>query len=183
MSAAASALRPRPPPGGNRSSRSLSGGGSAELLEQLDERRALGLRESTRRQIHRRLVARECLGRLLFARRRQPNDASPSVARVGLARDQAAGRQPRPRHVSTDHDPLFRFHRWLAHLLRIRHPHLYIRGFSLPPLCCSRSSSILAPRASNVSGYSDSTLSSVRVARALYFAAFPVSPIFCESRK
>src|SRR5207245_10895819 len=91
MSAAASALRPRPPPGGNRSSRSLSGGGSAELLEQLDERRALGLRESTRRQIHRRLVARECLCRLLFARRRQPNDSSPPFARVGPARDQAAG--------------------------------------------------------------------------------------------
>jgi transposase InsO family protein len=24
--------------------------------------------------------------------------------------------QPRPKHISTDHDPLFRFHRWLANL-------------------------------------------------------------------
>ena len=24
--------------------------------------------------------------------------------------------QPLPKHVSTDHDPLFRFHRWLANL-------------------------------------------------------------------
>src|SRR5438477_4639437 len=65
--------------------------GSAELLEQLDERGALGLREPTRGQIHRRLVNGEYLGCLLFARRRQPNDASPSVARVRLARDQATG--------------------------------------------------------------------------------------------
>jgi transposase InsO family protein len=28
----------------------------------------------------------------------------------------ALASQPRPRHLSTDHDPLFRFHRWLAHL-------------------------------------------------------------------
>jgi putative transposase len=28
----------------------------------------------------------------------------------------AASGQPRPKHVSTDHDPLFRFHRWLANL-------------------------------------------------------------------
>src|SRR5437870_6365359 len=68
----------------------LTPGGKAELLEQLNERRALGFREPTRRQIHRRLVTGEYLGRLLFARRRQPNYASPSVAWVGLARDQAA---------------------------------------------------------------------------------------------
>ena len=68
----------------------LRRGGKAELLEQLDERRALGLRERTRRQIHRRLVTGEYLGCLLFARRRQPDDASPSVGRVGLACDQAA---------------------------------------------------------------------------------------------
>src|SRR5437016_614177 len=68
----------------------LRPGGSAELLEQLNERRALGLRKPARRQIHRRLVTSETLGRLLFARRRQPNDASPSVARVGLAPDEAA---------------------------------------------------------------------------------------------
>src|SRR5882672_11881270 len=67
----------------------LSPGGSAELLEQPNERRTLGLGKPTRRQVHRRLVTGEYLGRLLFARRRQPNDASPSVARVGLARDQA----------------------------------------------------------------------------------------------
>src|SRR5438034_7358792 len=65
-------------------------GRSAELLEQLNERRALGFREPTRCQIHRRLVTGEYFGRLLFARRRQPNDASPSVARVGLARDEVA---------------------------------------------------------------------------------------------
>jgi len=28
----------------------------------------------------------------------------------------ATARQPLPKHVSTDHDPLFRFHRWLANL-------------------------------------------------------------------
>ncbi len=30
--------------------------------------------------------------------------------------NQALAGQPRPRHISTDHDPLFRFHRWLANL-------------------------------------------------------------------
>src|SRR5438034_11835995 len=74
--------------------RRSSPGGGAELLEQLNERCALGLREPTRRQIHRRLVTGEYPGRLLFACRRQPNDASPSVARVGLARDQAARLEP-----------------------------------------------------------------------------------------
>src|SRR5438132_12241180 len=69
----------------------LSPGGSAELLEQPNERRALGLRKPTRRQVHRHLVNGEYLGRLLFARRRQPNDASPPVAWVSLARHQAAG--------------------------------------------------------------------------------------------
>ena len=29
--------------------------------------------------------------------------------------DATAG-QPKPKHLSTDHDPLFRFHRWLANL-------------------------------------------------------------------
>ena len=28
----------------------------------------------------------------------------------------AAAGQPLPRHLSTDHDPMFRFHRWLANL-------------------------------------------------------------------
>jgi hypothetical protein len=28
----------------------------------------------------------------------------------------AIARQSPPKHVSTDHDPLFRFHRWLANL-------------------------------------------------------------------
>ncbi len=28
----------------------------------------------------------------------------------------AVANQPRPKHLSTDHDPLFRFHRWLANL-------------------------------------------------------------------
>jgi len=28
----------------------------------------------------------------------------------------AVAGQPRPKHLSTDHDPLFRFHRWLANL-------------------------------------------------------------------
>ncbi len=28
----------------------------------------------------------------------------------------ATAGQPRPKHISTDHDPLFRFHRWLANL-------------------------------------------------------------------
>jgi hypothetical protein len=28
----------------------------------------------------------------------------------------AVSGQPLPKHVSTDHDPLFRFHRWLANL-------------------------------------------------------------------
>jgi transposase InsO family protein len=28
----------------------------------------------------------------------------------------AIAQQPLPKHVSTDHDPLFRFHRWLANL-------------------------------------------------------------------
>ena len=28
----------------------------------------------------------------------------------------AVAGQPRPKHISTDHDPLFRFHRWLANL-------------------------------------------------------------------
>src|SRR5438445_12263983 len=69
----------------------LSSGGSAKLLEQINERRALGLREPTRRQVHRRLVTGEYFGRLPFARRRQPNDASPSVGGVGLAGNQAAG--------------------------------------------------------------------------------------------
>ena len=66
-----------------------SHGGRSELLEQPNKRRALGLGEPTRCQIHHRLVTGEYPGRLLFARRRQPNDASPSVARMGLARDQA----------------------------------------------------------------------------------------------
>src|SRR5437588_8829512 len=65
-------------------------GGSAELLEQRNERRALGLREPTRCQIHRRLVTGENFGRQLFARCRQAHDASPSVTRVGLACDEAA---------------------------------------------------------------------------------------------
>src|SRR5258707_13163698 len=69
----------------------LSPGRSAEPLEQLNEGRALGLRETTRGRIHRCLVNAEYLGGLPFAHRRQPHDASPSVARVGLARDQAAG--------------------------------------------------------------------------------------------
>jgi transposase InsO family protein len=30
--------------------------------------------------------------------------------------NQAVAGQPRPKHLSTDHDPLFRFHRWLANL-------------------------------------------------------------------
>ena len=30
--------------------------------------------------------------------------------------NQAVPGQPRPNHISTDHDPLFRFHRWLANL-------------------------------------------------------------------
>jgi len=30
--------------------------------------------------------------------------------------NRATAAQPRPKHVSTDHDPLFRFHRWLANL-------------------------------------------------------------------
>jgi transposase InsO family protein len=30
--------------------------------------------------------------------------------------NQAVAGPPRPKHVSTDHDPLFRFHRWLANL-------------------------------------------------------------------
>src|SRR5437667_2423138 len=57
--------------------RCSSPGGRAELLEQLNQRRALVLREPTRRQIHYRLVNGEYPGRLLFARGRQPNDASP----------------------------------------------------------------------------------------------------------
>ena len=28
----------------------------------------------------------------------------------------ATAGQPKPKHLSTDHDPLFRFHRWLANL-------------------------------------------------------------------
>src|SRR4030095_558769 len=68
-----------------------SPGRSAELPEQLNERRALGLRETTRGRIHRRLVNGEYLGGLLFSRRRQPNNASPSVARVGLAGDETQG--------------------------------------------------------------------------------------------
>src|SRR5205814_463284 len=68
----------------------VSPGGRAELLDQLDERRALLLGEAARGQIHDRLVKGEYPGRLLFAGGRQPNDASPSIGRVGLARDQAA---------------------------------------------------------------------------------------------
>jgi putative transposase len=30
--------------------------------------------------------------------------------------NQTVAGQPRPKHLSTDHDPLFRFHRWLANL-------------------------------------------------------------------
>ncbi len=30
--------------------------------------------------------------------------------------NRAISRQPLPKHISTDHDPLFRFHRWLANL-------------------------------------------------------------------
>lgn len=30
--------------------------------------------------------------------------------------NQAVAGQPRPKHLSTDHDPLFRFHRWLLSL-------------------------------------------------------------------
>jgi putative transposase len=37
----------------------------------------------------------------------------PSVCRMFQS---ATARQPLSRHVSTDHDPLFRFHRWLANL-------------------------------------------------------------------
>ena len=33
--------------------------------------------------------------------------------------NRAIARQPLPKHISTDHDPLFRFHRWLANL-RVR---------------------------------------------------------------
>jgi hypothetical protein len=33
----------------------------------------------------------------------------------------AAGR-PKPKYLSTDHDPLFRFHRWLANLRVSRPP-------------------------------------------------------------
>src|SRR5437870_2490842 len=65
-------------------------GRSAQLLEQLNERRALGFREPARRQIHRRLVTGETFCRLFFARRCQPDDASPSVARVSLSCDEAA---------------------------------------------------------------------------------------------
>src|SRR2546427_9963015 len=72
----------------------LSPGGRAQLLEQLNEHRALVLREPTRRQIHHRLVTGEYPSRVLFARGRQPNDASPSVARLGLACDQAAPLEP-----------------------------------------------------------------------------------------
>ena len=32
----------------------------------------------------------------------------------------ASAGQPRPRHLSSDHDPLFRFHRWLANLRVIK---------------------------------------------------------------
>jgi transposase InsO family protein len=41
-----------------------------------------------------------------------------SIDGVSVCRmfNHALASQPRPRHVSTDHDPLFRFHRWLTHL-------------------------------------------------------------------
>src|SRR2546423_1261381 len=71
-----------------------SSDGRAELLEQRDQRRALALREPTGGPIHHRLVTGEYPGRVLFARRRQPNDASPPVARVGLACDQSARLEP-----------------------------------------------------------------------------------------
>ena len=40
---------------------------------------------------------------------------SESVCR--MFNDASAG-QPRPKHLSTDHDPLFRFHRWPLRFLR-----------------------------------------------------------------
>jgi len=44
-----------------------------------------------------------------------------SIVGVSVCRifNHAVAGRPPPRHVSTDHDPLFRFHRWLANL-RIR---------------------------------------------------------------
>src|SRR3979490_3240270 len=75
-------------------------GGSAELLEQLNEHCALGLREPTRRQIHRSFVTGEYLGCLLCSPRRQPNDAGPPTALVALARHQASG--PESIHRSGD---------------------------------------------------------------------------------
>ena len=47
---------------------------------------------------------------------------------LGMCRmfNHAIAGHPRPKHVSTDHDPLFRFHRWLANLrvleIAVSHP-------------------------------------------------------------
>ena len=70
----------------------------AELLEELDEREALGLREPARCRIHQAFVTREELDRLFFACFRQPNDASSFCQWVGLAGDEAqrTGVDPRP---------------------------------------------------------------------------------------
>lgn len=48
----------------------------------------------------RRIVAREHIDGVIVCRRF----------------NQAIAGRPRPKHLSTDHDPLFRFHRWLANL-------------------------------------------------------------------
>jgi transposase InsO family protein len=55
----------------------------------------------------------------MFTRRLVGFGVEPaSIDGVSVCRmfNHALASQPRPRHLSTDHDPLFRFHRWLANL-------------------------------------------------------------------
>src|SRR5476649_23498 len=54
----------------------------------------------------------------VFTRRIIGFGVGPSIDGVSVCRmfTHARARQPLPKHLSTDHDPLFRFHRWLANL-------------------------------------------------------------------
>jgi len=72
------------------------------------------IKPATLFKFHKALVNRKY--RLLFSsssHRRKPGPKGPSVCRMF---NRAIAGQSLPKRVSTDHDPLFRFHRWLANL-------------------------------------------------------------------
>ena len=100
-----------------------------------------------------------------------------------------AGRPP-PKHVSTDHDPLFRFHRWLANL-RIREieevkpasrPNLFRTGAGAEKSRCRQTQIRLGPRSSKrgIEGANRSQMSSGR--RPLR-CSFKFSPAIDAIRK